>query len=87
MLIYGLGDLRQSQIPEIELMQIGVKLKRFVELYRKNLVIKVPNGDNQDSEKILNTLEDIANKILEHRYDELFDDTRIVDVFNDTIPF
>lgn len=87
MLIYGLGNLKQSQIPEIELIQIGVKLKRFVELYRKNLVIKVPNGDNQDSEKILNTLDDIGNKILERRYDELFDDTRIVDIFNDTIPF
>lgn len=87
MLIYGIGDLKQSQIPESELMQIGMKLKKFVELYRKNILIKVPNGDDQDSERILNTLEEISHKILTHQYQDLFDDVRIVDTSNDTCPF
>lgn len=76
-----------EKIPECELIQIGFKLKQFVDIYRKYVLINDTSKQNKDQRIILNNLEDISHKILTRQYSELFDDTRIIDSDDGCLPF
>jgi hypothetical protein len=80
-------NLKIEQIPETELIQIGFKLKQFVEYYRKYILINDKLSGDKDQRYILNTLEDISHKILTKQYSALFDDIRIIDFTDDGLPF
>jgi hypothetical protein len=76
-----------EQIPSAELMQMGIKLKQFVENYRKYILMNTPNRDGNNPEEILNKLDLISHKMITHQYQDLFDDITIVDQNDDTCPF
>ena len=76
-----------EKIPECELIQIGFKLKQFVDNYRKYVLINEATENEKDPRIILNNLEDISHKILTRQYSELFDDTRIIDPDDGNLPF
>lgn len=82
MIIYSKGDIKDP-IPESEVIVIGRKLKEFVEKYRKLVYI----GKDEDYDRILNVLDDISHKMLTGRYNEVFDDPRIVDILDNSVPF
>lgn len=74
-------------ISAAEIAQIGIKLKRFVENYRKFILINTPNKDGNNSVEILNTLDMISHKMITQQYQDLFDDVSVVDTMNDSCPF
>lgn len=80
-------DFKGDKIPESELVQMGIKLKQFVENYRKYILINTPNGDGNNPVEILNKLDDISHKMITHQYRDLFDDISVVDQSNDSCPF
>jgi hypothetical protein len=87
MQINYLPDFKGEKIPEAEITQIGIKLKQFVERYRKYILINTPNKDGNNSVEILNKLDIISHKMITHQYQDLFDDISIVDQSNDSCPF
>ena len=87
MQINYLPDFKGEKIPSAELTQMGVKLKQFVERYRKYILINTPNKDGNNSVEILNRLDIISHKMITHQYQDLFDDVSIVDQSNDSCPF
>lgn len=87
MIIYGDGQIKIDPIPESELIQMGFKIKKFVDNYRKYVLIITPNGDGNNPHQILNTLEDIAHKMLTRQYNELFEDPRVVSTDMNDCPF
>lgn len=76
-----------EKIPASELTQIGITLKKFVDNYRKYVTINVPNKDGNNPVEILKTLDEISHKMITHQYQDLFDDIRIVDFTDETVPF
>ena len=76
-----------EQIPAAELIQMGVKLKRFVEIYRKYILINIPNKDGNNPVEILNKLDVIAHKMITQQYQDIFDDISVVDQNDDSCPF
>ena len=87
MQINYLPDFKGEKIPSAELTQMGVKLKQFVERYRKYILINTPNKDGNNSVEILNKLDIISHKMITHQYQDLFDDISIVDQSDDSCPF
>lgn len=87
MQINYLPDFKGEKIPSAELTQMGVKLKQFVERYRKYILINTPNKDGNNSVEILNKLDIISHKMITHQYQDLFDDVSIVDQSDDSCPF
>ena len=77
----------KDKIPDAELVQLGINLKKFVENYRKYVLINVPNKDGNNPIEILKTLDEISHKMITHQYQDLFDDISIVDMTNDSVPF
>jgi hypothetical protein len=80
-------DFKGEKIPSAELTQMGIKLKQFVENYRKYILINMPNKDGNNSVEILNKLDIISHKMITHQYQDLFDDVSIVDRSDDSCPF
>lgn len=80
-------EFKGNHIPSSELTQMGIKLKQFVENYRKYILINIPNKDGNNPEEILKTLDLISHKMISRQYEDLFDDTSIVDISDDTCPF
>lgn len=76
-----------EQIPAAELIQMGVKLKQFVEIYRKYILINIPNKDGNNPVEILNKLDVIAHKMITQQYQDIFDDISVVDQNDDSCPF
>ena len=76
-----------DKISAAELIQMGIKIKRFVENYRKYVLIDIPNKDGNDPVKILNTLDEISHKMITQQFNDLFDDPTIVDYNDDSLPF
>lgn len=77
----------KDKIPDAELVQLGINLKKFVENYRKYVLINVPNKRGNNPFEILKTLDEISHKMITHQYQDLFDDISIVDTTNDSVPF
>ena len=76
-----------EQISTAELIQMGVKLKQFVETYRKYILINIPNKDGNNPVEILNKLDVIAHKMITQQYQDIFDDISVVDQNDDSCPF
>ena len=76
-----------EKIPVTELVQMGIKIKTFVENYRKYVAIRVPNGDGNNPIEILNKLDDISHKLITQQFNELFDNINIIDFSDQGVPF
>lgn len=74
-------------IPAAELVQIGIKLKQFVENYRKYILIHTPNKKGNNPVEILNKLDMISHKMMTQQYQDLFDDISAVDQNDNSVPF
>lgn len=74
-------------IPAAELIQMGIKLKQFVENYRKYVLIRTPNKKGNNPVEILNKLDMISHKMMTQQYQDLFDDISAVDQSDDSVPF
>lgn len=74
-------------VPSAELIQMGIKLKQFVENYRKFILMNTPNKDGNNPEEILNKLDVISHKMITHQYQDLFDDVSMVDQSDESCPF
>lgn len=85
--MFSEGDIKITKIPESELLQIGLRLKKFVEIYRKNILIKETTKHGEDPNEILNNLDDISHKLLTRQYHLLFDDIRVIDFDDIGAPF
>ena len=82
-----ISDYKGRKIPSTELTQMGLRIQRFVENYRKYVTIHCPNTYKKDPYQLLHSLEDISHKLITRQYAELFDDTSIVDLNDDGVPF
>lgn len=80
-------NFKGEKIPAAELTQMGIRLKKFVENYRKYITINVPNRDGNNPIEILNKLDEISHKMITQQYQDLFDDITIVDTSDDSCPF
>ena len=76
-----------EKIPSSELIQMGIRIKQFVESYRKYVLINTPNKKSIDPIQILNTLDMISHKMITQQYQDLFDDITVIDQTNDSCPF
>ena len=81
------SGFKGEPIPEAEIIQIGIKLKQFVENYKKYVLIRTPNKMGNDSVEILNKLDMISHKMMTQQYQDLFDDISIIDQSNNSCPF
>ena len=81
------SGFKGEPIPAAELIQIGIKLKQFVEIYRKYVLIRTPNKKGNNPVEILNKLDMISHKMMTQQYQDLFDDISAVDQDNDSVPF
>jgi len=81
------AEFKGEKISVGELVQMGIDLKQFVENYRKYILIKTPNKENCDPVAILNTLDMISHKMITQQYQDLFDNTSIIDTDDDSCPF
>lgn len=76
-----------EKIPSSELIQMGIRIKQFVDSYRKYVLINTPNKKHDDPIQILNTLDMISHKMITQQYQDLFDDITVIDQTNDSCPF
>ena len=76
-----------EKIPSSELIQMGIRIKQFVDSYRKYVLINTPNKKSIDPIQILNTLDMISHKMITQQYQDLFDDITVIDQTNDSCPF
>ena len=81
------SGFKGEPIPAAELIQMGIKLKQFVEIYRKYVLIRTPNKKGNNPVEILNKLDMISHKMITQEYQDLFDDISAVDQDNDSVPF
>lgn len=81
------SGFKGEPIPAAELIQMGIKLKQFVEIYRKYVLIRTPNKKGNNPVEILNKLDMISHKMMTQQYQDLFDDISAVDQDNDSVPF
>ena len=81
------SGFKGEPIPAAELIQMGIKLKQFVEIYRKYVLIRTPNKKGNNPVEILNKLDMISHKMMTQQYQDLFDDISTVDQDNDSVPF
>ncbi|MBR5297014.1 MAG: hypothetical protein IKU29_03990 [Parabacteroides sp.] len=88
MLMQYTPDFKGDKISSTELVAMGFRIKKFVENYRKYILIKTPNKYGKDPFEILDTLDLISHKLITKQFDELFDDIRVVDYTSDSdVPF
>lgn len=80
-------QFRGEKIPASELVQMGIRIKNFVENYRKYVAIRVPNGDGNNPIEVLNKLDDISHKLITQQFDQLFDNINIIDFDDRGVPF
>ena len=76
-----------EKIPSSELIQMGIRIKQFVDSYRKYVLINTPNKKCDDPIQILNTLDMISHKMITQQYQDLFDDITVIDQTNESCPF
>ena len=76
-----------EKIPSSELIQMGIRIKQFVDTYRKYVLINTPNKKHYDPIQILNTLDMISHKMITQQYQDLFDDITVIDQTNESCPF
>jgi hypothetical protein len=81
------SGFKGEPIPSAELIQMGIKLKQFVENYRKYILIRTPNKKGNNPVEILNKLDMISHKMMTQQYQDLFDDISTVDQSDDSVPF
>lgn len=81
------SGFKGEPIPAAELIQMGIKLKQFVEIYRKYVLIRTPNKKGNNPVEILNKLDMISHKMMTQQYQDLFDDISTVDQDNNSVPF
>lgn len=81
------SGFKGEPIPAAELIQMGIKLKQFVEIYRKYVLIRTPNKKGNNPVEILNKLDMISHKMMTQQYQDLFDDISAVDQDNNSVPF
>ena len=81
------SGFKGEPIPSAELIQMGIKLKQFVENYRKYVLIQTKKKKGNNPVEILNKLDMISHKMMTQQYQDLFDDISAVDQDNDSVPF